>query len=519
MNIITFVKDMLSLGTIPAYISLGCIGVFLLCVIWHTIRGYKRSVFKQLLHLALVGVSIAAAFFISNFLWTRSLNLLDEYTLEDLFGLIGVTMPESIMGTLNLFDHAVIEYILMLPIGVVVMPAVFMLLFFVINSIMKFVYLILSGFLFFATGDHIVAKVSALILGALEGALVASVILLPVASVADLAEDAYDMIVEVNDERGVEESTAEKYYVEYVSPFAENPALDLIDKLGSDVLLNKLASVEDGGVILNMRDEFASVIRFAFADIPALKDTDWLNLTEQDKAVINDIVDFVATSPYKATIITEMLGYMDSVVGIDDMGESSGEIIIALFDIFDNIEREELPDVLHVFTDFYFLVSDEGILGGFSSGDRTVLTKAFTEKDENGNTTLSRMTAILERNERTAPLVSTFTKMTITVLSNSMGIDQDAITKYNDMKSSIGGALKAIDTTKSEEEQVADMSAALAEAFANNGMSVEEGAINNMAKGIIENYSGSENISDSDFDSIMLGYYQANMDSLENLGQ
>ena len=519
MNIISFVKDMLSLGTIPAYISLGCIGVFLFFVIWHTVKGYKRSVFKQLLHLALVVISIAAAFFISSFLWTRSLNLLDEYTLEELLGLIGIPVPESIMETLNLFDLAVIEYILMLPIGVVVMPAVFMLLFFVINALLKFVYLIFARFLDLVVGELKIARFFGLILGALEGVLVASVILLPVASVADLAEDAYDMIVEVNEERGIEESTAEKYYVEYVSPFAENPALDLIDKLGSDMLLDSLSSVEDGGVILNMRDEFASVIRFAFADIPALKGTDWLNLTERDKAVIDDIVGFVADSPYKATIITEMLGYMDSVIGIDDMGESSGEIIIALFDIFDNIERDELPEVLRVFEDFYFLVSDEGILSGFSTGDRGALTKAFTVKDENGNTTLSKMTAILERNERTAILVTTFTKMTITVLSDSMGLDQNAITKYNDMKSSINGAIKAIDTTKTKEEQVADMSAALAEAFATNGMNVEEGAINNMAKGIIENYSDSENISDSDFDSIMLGYYQANMDSLGNLLQ
>ena len=519
MSIVTFVNDMLSLGTIPAYISLGCIGVFLLFVIWHTFRGFKRGVFKQLIHIAFVGVSIAAAFYIASFLWTRSLNILDEYTFENLLGMVGISLPEGTLNTLNLFDPYVIEYILMLPLGVIVMPAVFMVLFFFINIVLKFFYALFVIIFRIGNGERALTKILGLVLGALEGALVASVILLPIASVADIAEDAYEMITETNEERGTEETVAEKVFIEYLDPFAQNPVLGLIDKFGSDLLLDKLASVEDGGIVLNMRDECASVIRFAFVDIPALKDTDWMNLSEQDKVVVSDVVDFVAGSPYKATIVSEILGYMSDVVKADTMGDGAADVISAIFDIFDDIDRDELPGVLHVFEDFYFLVSDEGILGGFSSGDRSTLTKAFTEKDENGNTTLSKMTAILESNERTAILVSTFTKMTITVLSDSMGLDQDAITKYNDMKSSVSGALKAIDTTKPEEEQVADMSAALAEAFASNGMNVESGAIDNMAKGIIENYADVENISDSDFDAIMLSYYQANMDSLGDLLQ
>ncbi len=521
MNIIDFVSEMLALGSIPAYISLACIAVFAFYVIWNAFRGYQRGIFKQIFHIAFVGISIVVAFIITNNLWNGALNILDGHTVREFLELYSIPLSEGIVEALSAFDIQVVEYIFLLPIGVTIMPFIFMALFFVLNLILKIFYAITVGLFKVGEGESSVTKVSGLILGAIEGVIVASMVLLPVAGISEICDDAYVMITETNEERGFEETKAEKMFVEYIQPFSLNPVLGLVHDLGSETILDRLASFEDGDVMLNMRDEFASMIRFGFVDIPALKGTDWLALTESDKAVVDDIVDFVADSPYKAAIVAEMLGAIGQLVDTAEDTESDGtsDVFLAIFGIFTDIDRDELPDVLHVFEDFYFLASDEGILSGFATGDRDALTHTFTSKDETGATTISRMISILESNERTAPLVTSFTKMTITVLSGSMGLDEDAITKYNDMKGAVSDAIAALDTSKTKEEQVADMSSSLAETFAANGLNVEEGAVDNMAAYIVDNYSDSEGISDEEFEDIMLNYYQANKDSIDSSAQ
>ena len=521
MGVTNFINEMMTLGTIPAYASLACIAIFAFYVIWHIFKGFGRGVFQQLFHLGFVVISIAVSFVITNNLWNSSLNILDGHTVEEFIQLYQLPVPENIVAALATFDIQIVEYIFLLPVGVVIMPFIFMAIFFVLNIVMKLFYAITIGAFKIGIGESLVTRIPGLVLGAVEGVIVATVVLLPFAGVSDICDDAYVMITETNEERGFEETAAEKAFVEYIQPFSENPVLGMIDQYAGGLILDRFSTFEDGDTMINLRDEFASMIRFGFVDIPALKETDWLALDDMDKEVVDDITDFVADSPYKAAIVAEMLGSIDQLV--DSLGASEGDgasdVFLAIFKVFSDIDRDELPDVLHVFEDFYFLASDEGLLTGFATGDRVALTNAFTKKDENGVTTLSKMNGILEKNERTSALVKTFAKMTITVLSDSMGLDENAITKYNDMKGELDNAITSLDTAKTKEEQVADMSGALAETFESNGMNVEEGAINNMASYIVENYSDVENLSDDDLDDIMLNYYQASKDSQDSSAQ
>ena len=515
-----FIKEMLALGTIPAYASLACIAVFALYVIWHTLAGFRRGFFRQLIHTGFVLVSAVAAFIGSSAVCSFILNLLDDKTVENIVlsieNLTGVEIPEAAVKVLSVFDVQAFEHVLMLPLGVVIMPFVFMLLFFVIDSLLKTLYLLTIGIFRIGKSGTLTTKLTGLFLGAIEGVAVATLMLLPFAGVSDIAEDAYDMIVEANEEHGFEETKAEKIFLEYLEPFSKNPVLGFVDAVGSDIILDKLATFEDGDTELNMREEVSSVVRFAFVDAPAFKNTDWLNLTDNDKEVIDDVVDFVSESNYKASIVAEILSAIESLVDVLGIPEGDGsiDVVVAFFDVFDNIERDELPEVLNTFKEFYFIASDEAVLSGFATGDRELLTNAFSKKDENGKSSLNKMTDVLNENERTSVLVKTLTKMTITVLSNSMGLDEDAITKYNDVKSEISSTLSAIDKSKPKEEQISDVSASLSETFAKNGMTVEDGAVDNMAKYIVDNYGASGSISDDDFNSIMLNYYQANKDHI-----
>ena len=515
-----FISDMLALGTVPAYASLFCMGVFVFYVIWHALRGFRRGIFKQLFHTAFVIISAVVAFIGANSVGGYLLNVMDGRTVDEIAAMVETNfkfkIPENVIEILSTFDLQALEHVLMLPLGVIVLPFVFMAIFFVVNLVLKFLYLFTVGMFKLDMGKNVATKVPGLGLGIVEGVVVATMVLLPFGGVADIAEDAYDMIVEANEERGFEETKAEKTFKNYLQPFSDNPILQFVDSIGNDIILDNLATFEDGDTKLNMREEVSSVIRFSFVDLPALKGTNWMELTEKDKVVIDDIVDFVSESDYKASIVAEILSSVDHFIDLFGVSDEDGsaDVIVAFFGVFDNIDREDLPGVLKTFKEFYFHASDGGILNGFASGDRVALTVAFTKKDEEGKTSMEKTISVLESNERTAPLVTTLTKMTITVLSQSVGLDENAITKYNDMRSDLSSTLSSIDKTKTKEEQVADVSSSLAESFEKNGMHVETGAIDKMAEHIVENYSESSELTDEEFNDIMLNYYQANKDNI-----
>lgn len=511
MNVFGYISDMIAQGTVPAYLSLGIIAIFAFLVIWHSIRGYQRGVFKQIFHVVFVLVSVAVSYFVTAYLWSISLSILDGYTIESLLGLFGVTLPENVADAFNSFDMQVVEYIMLLPVGVIVMPFIFMTVFFVLNLVLKIFYVVIVGILHIPYPQSKLTEVLGFIVGMAEGVLVAFMILLPFADVSSISTEAYHMMEETREERGLEETDAEKLLVSYAVPLEQNPVIKLMNSLGGEALLDGFASFEDGNGGMNLRDEYASMLKLAFLDFASLHDADWMYLADHHKLAIDDIVDSIEDSRYKTEILSEVLSSIGHLVGAgseQDSDPKSG-IILALFSIFDGLESDELNDVLTVFKEFYYLLSDERILSSFETGDNDALVSLFTDIGADGKTTLQRMTDILNKSARTANLTTQITKLSISVLAGGKGMDIQADAKYESVKSSLETTLASIDTSKPKEEQVSDMSETIKSSLADNGMTIEPEVADDMAKYIIENHAGKTELNEADFNDALLYYYQA----------
>ena len=512
MDKLGYIGEMIQLGTIPAYLSLAIIAIFAFYVIWHSIRGYQRGVFKQLFHLLFVVIAIVVSYFATTYLWTISLSILDGYTIESLLQLFGVTLPENLSSAFAAFDMQVVEYIMLLPVGVIAMPFVFMMVFFVVNIVLKLFYVITVGLLKIPYAQSKASEIPGMLLGLVEGVLVASMILLPFADASDLANDAYVMMEETRDERGLGETDGEKFLAEYVVPLSSNPVLKAIGLLGAENLLNGFASFEDSYGVTNLRDEFASTVKLAFLDFASLHDADWMQLAQHHKSAIEDIVDSIEDSRYKTEILSEMLsciGILLDASGSETGTDAKSDIILALFSVFDNLESNELDGVLDVFAEFYFHMSDEGILKAYENGDDDELVNLFTKRNAAGKTNLTVMTEILNKNERTTLLSSKITKLSISILSGGKGMAADAGAKYESVKGSVNNAIANIDASKPKDEQISDMSETIKTSMAGNGITIESEVADDMAKYIIDNHSGKTSLTDAEFDDALLYYYQA----------
>lgn len=511
-NFVDYVRDMWTLGTAPAYVSLGIIAAFAFIVIWQAVRGWQRGFFKEIFHTAFTFLAAVIAYFVTAFLWSKSLSILDGQTVESILATLGITLPENIGNALGVFDMQVIEYILLLPIGVIAMPFAFMMTFFVLNLIFKLLYVITVGVLHIPYPQSKAAELPGFIIGMLEGMLVAFMILLPFADVSSISTDAYHMMQETREERGLEETDAEKLLVSYAVPLEKNPVVKFINSFGGEKLLDKFASFEDGNGGMNMRDEYASMVKLTFLDFASLHDTDWMQLAPHHKLAIEDIVDSIDDSRYKTEILSEVLGCIGQLIGADGAlgtNGASSDIVLALFSVFNGLEADELNDVLIVFEEFYFHLSDEGILKSFENGDTESLVQMFTSVDADGKSNLTKMTDILKKNNRTALLSTQITKLSMSALSGVAGMDAEVEAKYESVKSSFTEALSEIDTSKPKEEQVSDMSDTIKTSLADNGMTIEPEVADEMAEYVIDNLSGKETLTEEEFNDALLYYYQA----------
>ena len=367
------------------------------------------------------------------------------------------------------------------------------------------------GILRIPYADNLLSEVLGFILGLAEGLLVAFMILLPFADISDISTDAYHMIEETREERGLEETSAERFLVNYAVPLEGNPVLKVINSVGGEALLDRFASFEDGVGTLNMRDEYTSMVKLAFLDFASLHDADWMQLAEHHKHAIEDIVDSIDDSRYKTEILTELLGCMGHLLDGSNAATdaASKSIVLSLFTVFNGIEPDELNGVVTVFEEFYFHLSDEGILKAFENADNDALVLLFTKTNKDGKTNLNVASDIFNKNERTKILSTQITKLSISALSGVNGMDDMVDAKYANVKGTMDSALAGLDTTKPKEEQVASMSETITSSMADNGMTIEPEVADDMAEYIVEKHGGKTTLTEEEFNDALLYYYQA----------
>lgn len=497
--------------------------IFLLaCVLIELFAGFRRGILRQALHFVAFAAAAVIAFVNASSIASEllyALNSIDGTTIEAMVAEMKATPEMSAYITADIENFILaldpeIYTCLVAPFSGLVCVFYFTIIFIIFNIIAKFIYLLVRIIFRVGKGQSAATKLPGLVLGAVEGLLFAAILLLPIANIAGIVRDTYDVIAKSEDS---EEIMAD--YEQSVAPFAEDGVLVAIEKAGGRALYDKFCVYEIGDADCNVREELISIFKTVIIDAPALEDADWKSLSEDDKAAINSILDTVGESNYMSTIIAGVLHA--TFVTVDkgnlpfEIEEPFDDIVYSAISIFSGVTKDTLGEDLDTLKEIYFIFSDDGVLIGMEEG--ADLTEIFVKRDENGVTTIDKLIDVIESNQRTKVLLTDLTKLSLTLICTNLDIGDDVTEVYENVKESIGDVL-AIDkddyaTDAEYKEALADQ---LDEALYTNDIELEREIVENMADYIGDNYSDVDEISDEEFSYIILNYYNAYLEHQED---
>ena len=178
--------------------------------------------------------------------------------------------------------------------------------------------------------------------------------------------------------------------------------------------------------------------------------------------------------------------------------------------------KTDVDTVLEV----YFLLSDYGVMKSFGEEGADAMSQAFTVEIE-GKTVVARVVEILNSNERTGVLVKALTDMSLTILAQQLGGTDapfDVVEAYDSIKTGVQDIVKLDKESYGDdiEKYEEDRNALLNETLTENNIILEADIIDGIGDYIDENYGDQDELTDEEFNNIILSYYDAYKNSLEN---
>ena len=452
--------------------------VFLGFALWGAFQGFRRSIFRQIIHVAVTLVIAIIAFHCTSYICDNILTSFTDMTMQEFLTYLeeqAVIIPAEVQSSLLSFDMTTIGYALAIIINTIVAPLVFAILFGVVGVAGKVVTSVICFFV--PKGQSLTYKLVGIVGGIVEGAIIACVVLLPLVGWVNIAGSAVDVVRKNAVEDDPTATEIVEFYDEFVEPLEKHAIFQMVGGLGGNDMLEKLATVEIDGEERDLREQLTVVVKLSY-DISKLDGADFLNLTPENKDAILAIIEDCDTS----LIISKLT--CGVVNGLADAIEN-GAILIQIDEPYNSILMEAasilgpektntttLKANLNTLAEVYFLLSDEGVLAVFektedgATTNESALTDALTKKDDKGNTVLNNVIDILDENENTRTLIPLVAKLAVSVI-----VPEGAEDAYENVKEGFG-ELVQIDTNRAEEEVKTDVANALEGVVEDFGLSV-----------------------------------------------
>lgn len=462
-------------------LSIVAVVVFLGFILWGAFQGFRRSIYRQGIHLGVTFVIALVAFFMVSNFCSSIIPSFSEMTTAELIEMIQANLAaqgqemeitaEELASIQNI-DLETVGYVAALVLNTLVAPIVFTILFVIIGVIGKVVTGILG--LFVPKGRTLTLKLLGVLGGVIEGAVIAGIVLLPVVGIVNIAGDAVDVVRDSEDESLVE---IVEVYDDVVAPLENHVIVKTVGALGGDAILENFATVEVDGVERDLRKELPSILKLGLG-VSYVQSIDMSDgLDDMEKAVISSVIDGVDDSLILSKIVCTGLNMYAEIaeqsfaeLPEEDKGPMDA-VMVELIGIFgaDKTNIRTLGMNLDTFKEVLFILADSGLM---EAGDDFV--EVLSSKDENGVTVLKQLTNVLEANENTEHIVPMLTKMMVSTMlpEGSEEIPEEVV---EEVKGSLS-ELVQIETEGREKEEVkADVEETVTELLGNFDITVGEG--------------------------------------------
>ena len=516
--------DFLDFTKIHSYLNIGLIALAAVILLITLITGYRRGFMGQVLRTSSVVISVFISIYLARLLHNTVMVWLDGQTTEDIILLLeqyGLNLSENEFSSLlNYVDTRTLNFILAIPMALVVVPVAFVPIFLIIDFVMMLIIAIVAK-IFRLSKRHrsFGSRALGATVGILQGALVTLVLCAPFVGMLTTVSDVVYTMQEKTPEKEATVTVTESYN-EYIKPFSENTGVVIMSKCGGKLLYNTLTTLHLYEEKYEMTETVSTPAIQIYAASSKLEAIDWQNLTEDNKKGINAILDALNESPYLSNLVADVLNsaacaYNDGAFVFTAEGEAS-ELLGAAISVFDGIDKDSLNPTISVLRDAYYTLSDEGVISALSGEDTSEISDILTKKDEAGTTVLSKVISKLNSNQRTSKLVTAITKLSITVMADSFGgnVTGETYEKVVDgIKDVI--AIDKNDYVDNPDGYVDAISDSLNKTFTDNGIELDGELVDKMAEHVAKNYSDVTSLTDQEINDIILSYYDAYLEYLD----
>ena len=519
-------------ATIGGYIAFGLLVYAAISVILGLFFGFSRGFSKTLLRL----ITIVAAAVVSFLAVIWIAEFVDEFfrgkTLEELLAVVWPNFEAeadpALKDFINAFDPETVERIVMAILSLIAIPIIFVLVFYIVKFLTLIVYGIFAGILGLMSKEKgFFSTIFGGILGAVQGLLIAAVVLLPTAGFLGVAED---MRADLTSADKPEESVVivEEFYETYLDELIASEPVMILRQFGGDMIFEKMTSVKVADEEVDMREEAKSIAEILVDSLPLVdEDLNWKHLEPHHQNALRAILADVDANPYNASIIAGMLRGVCSAIGSEsiplELEEPFNQFAIQLVNVFANTDKTIVAEDLTTLLEIYFILGDADVLAAFDSESGSELDPKdlLIEKDEEGNTVIDNVITELNTNPRTVPIVTSLTKFSLQLMldafpaTEALPEDVDIEVVYDNVKTGVNELLTEVNNPDATpEEKTESVASSLDETLKENNIALEEEVVNNIAAEIVKNFEGKEELTDEDINNALLAFYGAYADSI-----
>ncbi len=520
MDFITYISDSLAKGTVGSYISVGVFGLIAVLALFGAYFGIMRGFSKSVIRFFTVGISAFGALFgtlaISNIIVNLT-NVSDAGSLGELAehyspGALD-SAPEALGALLSEMNSQTAVIFIMMIVCLLVTPILFISLFYLLKGITFIVYKLLAGLTGAISYDKgVVSAILGGVVGLVQGVAIAAVIVIPISGLVGVAENARGPLV---DDASEPNEAIVSFYDTVIDDLADNPFFETVDKLGGATAYRKMVTVTINGEKLDMAKESSGAIKLVADAIPlANPDFHWADPSEEEKQAFSNIVTDIGGNELLASFVSDImrgLAYAVDSGALELPFEGTNKVLMNdVMSVFKTSTKDNVEGDLDMIVDIYYIMCDRGILVSFDDGNADVLRELLTEKNENGDTVIDEILDRLNQNERGKPIVHSFTKISLSLMHESMGLHGDSAQLYEEVKDDLHTVLDHNRADfETEEEYKAAVKDDLDKALAENDLSIGEDVKQSMVDYIAENYGDKEEITDDDINDAILSYYNS----------
>ena len=297
------------MGDVKSIVTIALLAIVGLLALVGMLKGLSRGIKRQSVRTITIILSIVLSFVAVKILYGAVLGFFDGMTMQELFVKLeelGAGLDAETKDMLADLDPVLIEYILAIPLALIVGPVLFVPVFIIVSAIMLIVHAILSGILGFRKKENTkTTRLLGMALGFVQGVLVSIVLLVPILGLASTVSGAVDTIREKPTKSEAETELITMYDTD-LKDIVENPVVKVLGSLGGNLTYKTLATIKVQDNSVKMVDEIDTVL-MVYNEIDTLGSAEFTNLTAEQQASIKSMINTLGDSGYFAPLLSNLV--------------------------------------------------------------------------------------------------------------------------------------------------------------------------------------------------------------------